>query len=276
MLQDEQGLSGLWARPRRSRCRCPGTWHRHRHPRPRNAQAQSGPDYISRRPPRHGNRPPPSRQRPPSLPAPSGGGSAGRARPAMASCADILRSEFPDLDGELFAYVTGERLPHARWGSASRRAACRDTSPLRRQAAAPQSRQAAGDGWGRGRGSGSGGRHLSRQRCSAGAVCPQGSCTAAGRISSRWTSWRRRWASCCGRCRRTPRTTAPSGRSASASSTPCSCKGTHPRPLAPPRPAHAPHPPHPPRRDEGQAQRCSQVLLDAPIQLSQITDGYGE
>ncbi|KAM9279197.1 ATP-binding cassette sub-family F member 3 isoform 2-T2 [Morus bassanus] len=26
--------------------------------------------------------------------------------------------------------------------------------------------------------------------------------------------------------------------------------------------------------DEGQAQRCSQVLLDAPIQLSQITDGY--
>uniref|UniRef100_A0A8C0ZE91 ATP-binding cassette sub-family F member 3 n=1 Tax=Cyanistes caeruleus TaxID=156563 RepID=A0A8C0ZE91_CYACU len=28
--------------------------------------------------------------------------------------------------------------------------------------------------------------------------------------------------------------------------------------------------------DEGQAQRCSQVLLDAPIQLSQITDGYGD
>uniref|UniRef100_A0A8B9SPQ3 ATP-binding cassette sub-family F member 3 n=1 Tax=Anas platyrhynchos TaxID=8839 RepID=A0A8B9SPQ3_ANAPL len=28
--------------------------------------------------------------------------------------------------------------------------------------------------------------------------------------------------------------------------------------------------------DEGRAQRCSQVLLDAPIQLSQITDGYGE
>ncbi|KAI1235935.1 ATP-binding cassette sub-family F member 3, partial [Lamprotornis superbus] len=28
--------------------------------------------------------------------------------------------------------------------------------------------------------------------------------------------------------------------------------------------------------DEGQAQRCSQVLLDAPIQLSQMTDGYGD
>ncbi|KAM9279198.1 ATP-binding cassette sub-family F member 3 isoform 3-T3 [Morus bassanus] len=28
--------------------------------------------------------------------------------------------------------------------------------------------------------------------------------------------------------------------------------------------------------DEGQAQRCSQVLLDAPIQLSQITDGYAD
>ncbi|XP_030312066.1 ATP-binding cassette sub-family F member 3 isoform X2 [Calypte anna] len=27
----------------------------------------------------------------------------------MASCADILRSEFPDLDGEVFAYVTGTR-----------------------------------------------------------------------------------------------------------------------------------------------------------------------
>uniref|UniRef100_A0A803YLP4 ABCF3 PWI-like helical bundle domain-containing protein n=1 Tax=Meleagris gallopavo TaxID=9103 RepID=A0A803YLP4_MELGA len=27
--------------------------------------------------------------------------------------------------------------------------------------------------------------------------------------------------------------------------------------------------------DEARAQRCSQVLLDAPIQLSQITDGYG-
>ncbi|NXT24609.1 ABCF3 protein, partial [Syrrhaptes paradoxus] len=27
--------------------------------------------------------------------------------PVMASCADILRSEFPDLDGEVFAYVTG-------------------------------------------------------------------------------------------------------------------------------------------------------------------------
>lgn len=25
----------------------------------------------------------------------------------MASCADILRSEFPELDGEVFAYVTG-------------------------------------------------------------------------------------------------------------------------------------------------------------------------
>uniref|UniRef100_A0A8C3KLV5 ATP-binding cassette sub-family F member 3 n=1 Tax=Calidris pygmaea TaxID=425635 RepID=A0A8C3KLV5_9CHAR len=35
-------------------------------------------------------------------------------------------------------------------------------------------------------------------------------------------SWWRRWGSCCGRCRRTPRTRAPSGRSASASSTPCS------------------------------------------------------
>lgn len=29
----------------------------------------------------------------------------------MASCSDILRSEFPELDGEVFAYVTGERRP---------------------------------------------------------------------------------------------------------------------------------------------------------------------
>lgn len=31
----------------------------------------------------------------------------------MASCADILRSEFPELDGEVFAYVTGEGGPRA-------------------------------------------------------------------------------------------------------------------------------------------------------------------
>ncbi|XP_009466770.1 PREDICTED: ATP-binding cassette sub-family F member 3 [Nipponia nippon] len=33
---------------------------------------------------------------------------------------------------------------------------------------------------------------------------------------------------------------------------------------------------HQRRWDEGRAQRCSQVLLDAPIQLSQITDGYAD
>ncbi|KAG6924631.1 ATP binding cassette subfamily F member 3, partial [Chelydra serpentina] len=43
-----------------------------------------------------------------------GGGSSGACGPvpgagcaAMASCAEILRSEFPELDGEVFAYVTG-------------------------------------------------------------------------------------------------------------------------------------------------------------------------
>lgn len=71
----------------------------------------------------------------------------------MASCADILRSEFPDLDGELFAYVTGERLPPARWGSASRDAACRDTSPLWRQGQPlDRDRRPGRGGWGTGRG----------------------------------------------------------------------------------------------------------------------------
>lgn len=65
----------------------------------------------------------------------------------MASCADILRSEFPDLDGEVFAYLTGERRPPAR-GSASRPAACRDTLPAVATGAATGGRGGAGGGAG--------------------------------------------------------------------------------------------------------------------------------
>lgn len=31
------------------------------------------------------------------------------SRMNMATCADILRSEFPEIDGQVFDYVTGER-----------------------------------------------------------------------------------------------------------------------------------------------------------------------
>lgn len=31
------------------------------------------------------------------------------SRVNMATCADILRSEFPEIDGQVFDYVTGER-----------------------------------------------------------------------------------------------------------------------------------------------------------------------
>ncbi|CAI5776007.1 ATP-binding cassette sub-family F member 3 [Podarcis lilfordi] len=56
-------------------------------------------DYISHRPPR---------PRPRSPKAASGLRGRPRGRAAMAaSCAEILRREFPELDGEMFDYVTG-------------------------------------------------------------------------------------------------------------------------------------------------------------------------
>ncbi|NXY35070.1 ABCF3 protein, partial [Pomatorhinus ruficollis] len=105
-------------------------------------------------------------------------------RPAMASCADILRSEFPDLDGELFAYVTG--ILH---GSGA------DFESV------DELEEAVGELL----------REVSQDTKDDGAIREI--------------------------CQRLFNTL---------------------------------------QLDEGQAQRCSQVLLDAPIQLSQITDGYGD
>ncbi|RMC02024.1 hypothetical protein DUI87_21186 [Hirundo rustica rustica] len=102
----------------------------------------------------------------------------------MASCADILRSEFPDLDGELFAYVTG--ILH---GSGS------DFESV------DELEEAVGELL----------REVSQDTKDDGAIREI--------------------------CQRLFNTL---------------------------------------QLDEGQAQRCSQVLLDAPIQLSQITDGYGD
>lgn len=44
------------------------------------------------------------------------------SRVNMATCADILRSEFPEIDGQVFDYVTGERnrincLGRPKWRS---------------------------------------------------------------------------------------------------------------------------------------------------------------
>ncbi|NXS77968.1 ABCF3 protein, partial [Erpornis zantholeuca] len=103
---------------------------------------------------------------------------------AMASCADILRSEFPDLDGELFAYVTG--ILH---GSGA------DFESV------DELEEAVGELL----------REVSQDTKDDGAIREI--------------------------CQRLFNTL---------------------------------------QLDEGQAQRCSQVLLDAPIQLSQITDGYGD
>ncbi|NXF15215.1 ABCF3 protein, partial [Rhodinocichla rosea] len=105
-------------------------------------------------------------------------------RPAMASCADILRSEFPDLDGELFAYVTG--ILHG--GGAD----FESVDELEEAVGALL-------------------REVSQDTKDDGAIREI--------------------------CQRLFNTL---------------------------------------QLDEGQAQRCSQVLLDAPIQLSQITDGYGD
>ncbi|XP_039569858.1 ATP-binding cassette sub-family F member 3 isoform X2 [Passer montanus] len=102
----------------------------------------------------------------------------------MASCADILRSEFPDLDGELFAYVTG--ILH---GSGADFESVDDLE------------EAVGELL----------REVSQDTKDDGAIREI--------------------------CQRLFNTL---------------------------------------QLDEGQAQRCSQVLLDAPIQLSQITDGYGD
>ncbi|XP_063263986.1 ATP-binding cassette sub-family F member 3 isoform X2 [Prinia subflava] len=102
----------------------------------------------------------------------------------MASCADILRSEFPDLDGELFAYVTG--ILH---GSGA------DFESVE------ELEEAVGELL----------REVSQDTKDDGAIREI--------------------------CQRLFNTL---------------------------------------QLDEGQAQRCSQVLLDAPIQLSQITDGYGD
>uniref|UniRef100_A0A8B9MUT3 ATP binding cassette subfamily F member 3 n=1 Tax=Accipiter nisus TaxID=211598 RepID=A0A8B9MUT3_9AVES len=102
----------------------------------------------------------------------------------MASCADILRSEFPDLDGEVFAYVTG--ILH---GSGADFESVDELVEAVGELLREVSRDAKDDG-------------------------------AIREI-----------------CQRLFNTL---------------------------------------QLDEGRAQRCSQVLLDAPIQLSQITDGYGE
>ncbi|XP_068056563.1 ATP-binding cassette sub-family F member 3 isoform X2 [Anomalospiza imberbis] len=102
----------------------------------------------------------------------------------MASCADILRSEFPDLDGELFAYVTG--ILH---GSGA------DFESV------DELEEAVGELL----------REVSQDTKDDGAIREI--------------------------CQRLFNTL---------------------------------------QLDEGQAQRCSQVLLDAPIQLSQISDGYGD
>ncbi|XP_039413046.1 ATP-binding cassette sub-family F member 3 isoform X3 [Corvus cornix cornix] len=102
----------------------------------------------------------------------------------MASCADILRSEFPDLDGELFAYVTG--ILH---GSGA------DFESV------DELEEAVGELL----------REVSQDTKDDGAIREI--------------------------CQRLFNTL---------------------------------------QLDDGQAQRCSQVLLDAPIQLSQITDGYGD
>ncbi|NXY47541.1 ABCF3 protein, partial [Ceuthmochares aereus] len=101
---------------------------------------------------------------------------------AMASCAEILRSEFPDLDGEVFAYVTGI----LRGGAAELESV-------------DELVEAVGE--------------LLRE------ASPDGKDDGAIREI----------------CQRLFNTL---------------------------------------QLDEGDAQRCSQVLLDAPIQLSQITDGY--
>ncbi|KAM6122046.1 ATP-binding cassette sub-family F member 3 isoform 2-T2 [Pterocles gutturalis] len=100
----------------------------------------------------------------------------------MASCADILRSEFPDLDGEVFAYVTG--ILHG--GGAEFESV-------------DELVEAVGELL----------REVSQDRKDEGAIREI--------------------------CQRLFNTL---------------------------------------QLDEGRAQRCSQVLLDAPIQLSQITDGY--
>ncbi|NXD38440.1 ABCF3 protein, partial [Copsychus sechellarum] len=104
--------------------------------------------------------------------------------PAMASCADIIRSEFPDLDGELFAYVTG--ILH---GSGA------DFESV------DELEEAVGELL----------REVSQDTKDDGAIREI--------------------------CQRLFNTL---------------------------------------QLDEGQAQRCSQVLLDTPIQLSQMTDGYGD
>ena len=44
----------------------------------------------------------------------------------MATCAEILRSEFPEIDGQVFDYVTGERnrinaLGNRKWKSLGER-----------------------------------------------------------------------------------------------------------------------------------------------------------
>uniref|UniRef100_A0A8C3KLW5 ATP binding cassette subfamily F member 3 n=1 Tax=Calidris pygmaea TaxID=425635 RepID=A0A8C3KLW5_9CHAR len=119
---------------------------------------------------------------PPRVRAPGGGRAP--LRPAMASCADILRSEFPDLDGEVFAYVTG--ILHG--GGA-------DFESV------DELVEAVGELL----------REVSQDAKDEGAIREI--------------------------CQRLFNTL---------------------------------------QLDEGRAQRCSQVLLDAPIQLSQITDGYAD
>jgi hypothetical protein len=57
----------------------------------------------------------------------------------MATCAEILRSEFPEIDGQVFDYVTGEpnginRLGRPKWRSGKR---LKDSSVAHRCQASP-------------------------------------------------------------------------------------------------------------------------------------------
>lgn len=125
----------------------------------------------------------------------------------------------------------------------------------------------------------------------------QASCTAAARTSSPWMTWWKLWGNYCKRCPGTARMTRASGPCASACTTLCACmcqgvgvdggeraaNGPETRGGGRRSDGHRAFPSTPncafypyPHRAEPQSQGNSQVLLDAPIQLSKITENYGE